>query len=719
MPSSVHFATELWRYPDLPLDILIEIASYVYPLDLVHLSQTSKALRGLFMSRSGRTTWRIVLGNVPELPPCPGDMCEPLYAALVFGQYCFGCGAKEAFWADYALRLRTCEPCYKANVTEGTEVFKALPRASRDMICDVVLMLVPSANVFDFANLDSSFDRINPLYHLKEDFYFKPELEAMLRLLWPLPAPEDIAELNQLMKTRANYVMMRQMHAVLIHAWDNYCATPASGPDFFRIKELFRHVESLQVFGCDWDEVCAPENPVFAGYLRGKGPEGRRSASASTNTVPPTALAENTHTPSRLHRDPPKSHTQLAAERLSLEQRGLDGREARVRGRFAQVAEWHQALLQTHPDLTAMDPARLPNAHDESKLWEPLMRDGDGRGPFGAGTIMDEQFAGPFIVNRLLGYERRVMRSLAGALDRWEWRRAEEEGRRRPRPGRGWRKEELRRRRNGRGTQGEPWMEDWLAHQEEILLRPTSFFMCAECGKHPYAYPDINVHWQNEHRGTSVWMDVGTWGESQGEYKAEVWEEGAEVAEKILAVLMKKGLPRDDRDMERLDELVEEGRVFCACGDPTMSTSEEDLSWVALVDHVFIHLNDDTLRTNTGVRSSNDAGDDDAPVWLNDHDLASCIRYLPEGADTSEATRRITADDSTRERINALLNQCSGTLLPACRLCDALTPDNKKDDSLFLTESADAVVYHMQAKHGKRVEEKDIVFWDSRVFNKS
>ncbi len=89
---------------------------------------------------------------------------------------------------------------------------------------------------------------------------------------------------------------------------------------------------------------------------------------------------------------------------------------------------------------------------------------------------------------------------------------------------------------------------------------------------------------------------------------------------------------------------------------------------------------------------------EDTPVWLNDHDLASCIRYLPEDEDTSGANSRVAADDSTRERINALLRRCPETLSPACRLCDALTPGNRKDNSLFLTANADAIVYHMEAK---------------------
>ena len=40
------------------------------------------------MSRRSRPIWMSVLDNVVELPPCPTDMSEPLYAALVFDHHC-------------------------------------------------------------------------------------------------------------------------------------------------------------------------------------------------------------------------------------------------------------------------------------------------------------------------------------------------------------------------------------------------------------------------------------------------------------------------------------------------------------------------------------------------------------------------------------------------------------------------------------------------------
>ena len=86
-------------------------------------------------------------------------------------------------------------------------------------------------------------------------------------------------------------------------------------------------------------------------------------------------------------------------------------------------------------------------------------------------------------------------------------------------------------------------------------------------------------------------------------------------------------------------------------------------------------------------------------MWIDDHEpLSSCITLVPERMDTSQAAERIHADTDTRTRINALFSQCPEKSRPVCRVCEALTPDDQKDSTLFLPEDADAVVYHMQAK---------------------
>ncbi|KAJ3864161.1 hypothetical protein EV359DRAFT_7354, partial [Lentinula novae-zelandiae] len=72
----------------LPLDLELEIYSYLEPLDLLRLSRTSKDLRVFLMSRSNAIVWRAARSNVPDLPPLPSDLSEPEYANLVFASYC-------------------------------------------------------------------------------------------------------------------------------------------------------------------------------------------------------------------------------------------------------------------------------------------------------------------------------------------------------------------------------------------------------------------------------------------------------------------------------------------------------------------------------------------------------------------------------------------------------------------------------------------------------
>jgi len=97
---------------EMPLDILFEVCNtcrFVFftrtgrlfnplpqifgclePLDLLHLSRTSKALRALLMNRSSLSVWKLAFSNVPyPAPPyCPRDLNEPQYAVLVFGKTC-------------------------------------------------------------------------------------------------------------------------------------------------------------------------------------------------------------------------------------------------------------------------------------------------------------------------------------------------------------------------------------------------------------------------------------------------------------------------------------------------------------------------------------------------------------------------------------------------------------------------------------------------------
>ncbi|KAI0702408.1 hypothetical protein C8T65DRAFT_559680, partial [Cerioporus squamosus] len=93
-------------------DIDLQVTSHMHPLDLLHLSWVSRAFRAALTSKECRVAWVRALRTVPDLPPCPEDMSELVYVALIFGRNCFVGEPNQAYSVDYALRVRYCASCY-------------------------------------------------------------------------------------------------------------------------------------------------------------------------------------------------------------------------------------------------------------------------------------------------------------------------------------------------------------------------------------------------------------------------------------------------------------------------------------------------------------------------------------------------------------------------------------------------------------------------------
>ncbi|KAF8600133.1 hypothetical protein BDV93DRAFT_448131, partial [Ceratobasidium sp. AG-I] len=79
---------KLEAFMNLPVEIFSEIAIYLFPLDLIVLARTNKFFRQILMRRPAIQIWRSAERNVEDLPPCPKDLCEPQYAALMFTKNC-------------------------------------------------------------------------------------------------------------------------------------------------------------------------------------------------------------------------------------------------------------------------------------------------------------------------------------------------------------------------------------------------------------------------------------------------------------------------------------------------------------------------------------------------------------------------------------------------------------------------------------------------------
>ncbi|CAE6370489.1 unnamed protein product [Rhizoctonia solani] len=119
-------------FRDLPLELLLEIALYLRPLDLIRLSRVDKTLRRLLMRRAAIGIWRTVLRNVDALPPSPAEISEPLLASLLFLAECTICGGYTDENVDFALRVKPCLECRKTNIipAASTKISKFLFKAN-------------------------------------------------------------------------------------------------------------------------------------------------------------------------------------------------------------------------------------------------------------------------------------------------------------------------------------------------------------------------------------------------------------------------------------------------------------------------------------------------------------------------------------------------------------------------------------------------------------
>ncbi|KDN43612.1 hypothetical protein RSAG8_05989, partial [Rhizoctonia solani AG-8 WAC10335] len=113
-------------------NVPVEIARYLHPFDLVLLSRVNKFFRELFMSRQAASIWTSARHNVPGIPPCPPELCEPQYAALLFTKMCSQCGKYAPRHMDPALLVRLCSSCRE-------EQFKLIPTMN-NKVTDMTLV---------------------------------------------------------------------------------------------------------------------------------------------------------------------------------------------------------------------------------------------------------------------------------------------------------------------------------------------------------------------------------------------------------------------------------------------------------------------------------------------------------------------------------------------------------------------------------------------------
>ncbi|KAI0784929.1 hypothetical protein C8Q75DRAFT_809482 [Abortiporus biennis] len=109
-------------FPNMPLDILYEIFSYLHPLDLLRLARTSKDLRALLMSKTSLPLWKAARKSVKDLPDCPSFLSEPAYADLAFDGHCYHClkPGRNVYWE---FLVRYCGQCRDALISASWSVW--------------------------------------------------------------------------------------------------------------------------------------------------------------------------------------------------------------------------------------------------------------------------------------------------------------------------------------------------------------------------------------------------------------------------------------------------------------------------------------------------------------------------------------------------------------------------------------------------------------------
>ncbi|KAJ6535507.1 hypothetical protein B0H19DRAFT_1271258 [Mycena capillaripes] len=129
--------TKLEMFPEMHIDIVLEVLRHLHPLDLLHLSRTTREFRALLHGPALDTIWRESF--IQPLPPCHSDIAGRRWAHLLFGAYtCEECGQPNTL-PDFAILRRLCTQCmrrllnYVHRLAEGhsSVVRKLIPETCR------------------------------------------------------------------------------------------------------------------------------------------------------------------------------------------------------------------------------------------------------------------------------------------------------------------------------------------------------------------------------------------------------------------------------------------------------------------------------------------------------------------------------------------------------------------------------------------------------------
>ncbi|KAK0444589.1 uncharacterized protein EV420DRAFT_1648693 [Desarmillaria tabescens] len=121
----------------MPVEMWLEILSFLSPQDVLQLARSSKDLRSIFMSRSSIAIWKAARRTV-ECPPPISGFSEPAWANLLFMNTCNFCCKSVIRHIDFVFRTRICSKCSRKHVVTNPEL------ADYDAQLPLIMTLLPT-----------------------------------------------------------------------------------------------------------------------------------------------------------------------------------------------------------------------------------------------------------------------------------------------------------------------------------------------------------------------------------------------------------------------------------------------------------------------------------------------------------------------------------------------------------------------------------------------
>ncbi|GAA6003036.1 uncharacterized protein JCM10292_000305 [Rhodotorula paludigena] len=183
----------LERFLGLPAEMLLEIVSHLDTEDLMRLASTSRSLRKVLVSRSGRMFWTTVRKR--DGYDLLDDLGEIDFALLLLGSNCQICGTSYAVFYS-PVRIRTCDDCSKEHLNAYKLVKKEMPYLhcqAVDACCfsrRKISFLHKLENMLKPALPQTAWDH-GTVEHAREDLYLRQDLVAVSEQL------EELAELDE------------------------------------------------------------------------------------------------------------------------------------------------------------------------------------------------------------------------------------------------------------------------------------------------------------------------------------------------------------------------------------------------------------------------------------------------------------------------------------------------------------------------------------------